>query len=229
MIKNWKHLFVKDDESEAAAPHSTKDTFSFPTNSSSSTATNAQTAPAQIQVDSTLKEVLEVYEKGLDSINMPGYDFYEFYKSVSSTGTSNESVYHMAFQMARTLDNTITPVKLLTDAEFYISKINEVHGQYVNHGQQKLSAVQEKKSTERNKLQTDIDQASQRIAQLRAELQQLETEINQKRMVLGKIDDQYYPQEKSIREKLSANDLARQTSIDKLNLVKQGIQQYIKH
>lgn len=224
MIKNWKHLFVKADESEAEVKSTPAQSFSFPTGN---TAAPSAPAPAPA-LDPNLEEVLEVYESGLDSINMPGYDFYEFYKSVSSAGNGGEAIYNMAFQMAKTLDSTITPAKLLNDAEFYISKINEVHGQYVNKGQQKLSALQEKKNAERSKLQGDIDGAAQRMNQLRAELQQLEADMAQKRAVLGKLEDQYYPQEKAIREKLNANDAARQTSIDRLNIVKTGIQRFVK-
>jgi hypothetical protein len=228
MIKNWKHLFVKADETEAEVKATSKESFSFPTGGHAISATPAA-APAPVPaIDPNLAEVLEAYESGLDSINMPGYDFYEFYKSVSSIGNSGEAVYNMAFQMARTLDSTITPGKLLNDAEFYISKINEVHGQYVNKGQLKLTAIQEKKNTERTKLQSDIDHASQRINQLRQELQQLEADVTQKRAVLSKLEDQYFPQEKAIREKLNANDVARQTSIDRLNIVKSGIQRFIK-
>ena len=43
-----------------------------------------------------------------------------------------------------------------------------------------------------------------------------------------KVDEIHYPQEKSIREKLNANDLARKTSIDKLNMIKEGIHRFIK-
>lgn len=226
MIKNWKNLFVKADDVVAEQKTTSKENFSFPTGGQSTAIAPAATAAPAL--DPNLEEVLEVYESGLDSINMPGYDFYEFYKSVSSTGNSGEAIYNMAFQMAKTLDSTITPGKLLNDAEFYISKINEVHGQYVNKGQLKLSGLQEKKNTERAKLQSDIDSASQRMNQLRAELQQLEADVAQKRGVLGKLEDQYYPQEKAIREKLNANDAARQTSIDRLNIVKTGIQRFIK-
>jgi len=74
----------------------------------------------------------------------------------------------------------------------------------------------------------EIDKATLQLAHLRAELQQLESEISQKRNVLAKIDENLYPQEKAIREKLNANDMARKTSIDRLNLIKEGIQKFIK-
>ena len=227
MIKNWKSLFVKNDKDEIPANPTSNESLSFPTNRHTSfTQTNVSSSPAP--TDPVVNEVIHVYENGLESINMPGYDFYEFYQTVMSTGQTGEQTYKMAFHMAKTLDKTITPAKLLSDAEFYISKINEVHSQYVSKGQQKLNVLQEKKNTEKTGLQNEIDQGSMRINQLRAELQQLETDINQKRNVLLKVEDGYYPQEKSVREKLTANDMARKTSIDRLNLIKEGIHKFIK-
>jgi hypothetical protein len=230
MLKNWKSLFVKTEEDIETKDHNPA-SFSFPvanTDSGKTSSSPAYIPPVAETKDPVVTEVLEIYENGLDSINMPGYDFYEFYKAVSSTIHGNEQIYQMAYQMAKTLDKTITGYKLLNDAEFYISKINEVHSQYVTQGQQKLNEFQEKKNGDKHALQTAIDAAGSRITQLRAELQQLETDISNKRNQLSKIEESFYPQEKSIREKLNANDLARNTSIDKLNLVKQRIQQFIK-
>lgn len=228
-MKNWKNLFVKSDEKESRKEESISENFSFPV--SGNVSTPGQPSPTynpQPVNDPVVNEVLQVYEKGLDSINMPGYDFYEFYQAVTSIGVSNEQTYKMAYQMAKTLDKTITSQKLMNDAEFYISKINEVYSQYVTQGQQKLNSLQEQKSGEKIKLTGEIDQSAMRVAHLRSELQQLESEITQKRNVLAKIDEGFYPQEKSIREKLNANDLARKTSIDKLNMIKDGILKFIK-
>lgn len=230
MLKNWKSLFVKTDEQENLSPGKADDSYSFPLQPAKQEYMPALTMPKPVEatVNDSVNEVLEVYENGLDSINMPGYDFYEFYKSISSTGSNNVQTYNMAFQMAKTLDKTITAQKLLTDAEFYISKINEVHNQYVMQGQQKLNSIQEKKSAEKSSLNSEIEQGSMRLAQLRAELHELETSINNKRSTLAKIEEQYQPQEKLIREKMNANDTARSISIQKLNNIKQGIQQFIK-
>jgi vacuolar-type H+-ATPase subunit I/STV1 len=159
---------------------------------------------------------------------MPGYDFYEFYKTIASTGMANEQTYKMAYQMAKSLDKTITPEKLTKDAEFYVSKISEVHGQYVSQGQQKLNSLQQEKSSEKTKLMNEVDAASIRIAHLKVELQQLESEVNSKKTLLAKIDETYYPKEKAIKEKMNANDLARKTSVDKLSSIKEGILRYIK-
>lgn len=228
MLKNWKNLFVKSEETEEAKSNA-QESFSFPVNNASTgaaPAANSYTpAPAN---DPVVNEVIGVYESGLESINMPGYDFYEFYKAISSTGQVNEHTYQLAYQMAKSLDKTITVQKLMHDAEFYISKINEVHGNYVNQGQSKLRSLEEKKSADKGQLQGEIDRGAARISQLRAELQQLEAEVNQKKSTLSKIDEGFAPQEKAVRDKLIANDTARQASIAKLNAIKEGIFKFIK-
>ncbi|MBG9378036.1 hypothetical protein I5907_17490 [Panacibacter sp. DH6] len=203
------------------------ESFSFPVNAPNTSTVNIPSHSAGIE-QRILDEVLSVYESGLESINMPGYDFYEFYKSVAATGQVTEQSYNMAFMMAKTLDKTLTPQKLTGDAEFYISKINEVHSQYVAQGQKKLNALQEQKSSEKNKLTNEIDAATVRISQLRNELQQLESDINQKRGSLSKIDEAYFPEEKSVRDKMVANDVARQASVTKLTTIKEGILKFIK-
>ncbi|HEX6430566.1 MAG TPA: hypothetical protein VF008_22900, partial [Niastella sp.] len=188
-MKNWKSLFVKDSDTEAAKETAKKDTtesFSFPVTDTPPVKTSSISGvvppPA---IDPTVKDVIDVYESGLDSINMPGYDFYEFYKAITSIGQVNEHTYQLAYQMAKSLDKTVTAQKLMTDAEFYISKINEVHGQYTNQGQQKMNALQQQKNTDKDKLQREIDAGAARITQLRAELQQLEADVNQKRGILA--------------------------------------------
>lgn len=85
MIKNWKSLFVKGQDAEPEKNENKADSFSFPVNNNTSTtqpAAQTYSAPAN---DPVINEVLQVYEAGLDSINMPGYDFYEFCRTRSST------------------------------------------------------------------------------------------------------------------------------------------------
>jgi hypothetical protein len=228
MLKNWKDLFIKSEQTSSEVIDAPGNLFFSSNNHADSKIINEQVT-GKAPNDPVVDEVLQVYENGLDSINMPGYDFYEFYKSISSISIANEQTYMMAYQMAKTLDKTISPQKLTNDAEFYISKISEVHGQYVTQGQQKLNRINEEKTAEKSKLTSEIEQATLRMSQLRNEVQQLESEINKKRGILSKIDENIYPKEKSIKEKLNANDLARRTSIDKLNSIKEGIQRYIKY
>ncbi|MBC7938086.1 MAG: hypothetical protein H7Y86_22275 [Rhizobacter sp.] len=231
-MKNWKNLFVKtsqEEEPENNFPNKAADAFSFPvnTNPSSAASTPQFSNPTGID-DKILNEVIAVYEKGIDSINMPGYDFYEFYKAIGSISNAGEQAYLMAYQMAKSMDSTLTPQKLVQDADFYISKINEVHQQYSSQGNQKISSIETKKNEEKNLLMSDIEKGTLQVSQLRNQLQALESEINQKRTTLTTIDGNYKPQEQSIRQKLLANDNAKHISIMKLMNVKENIQKNIK-
>jgi len=227
-MKNWKGLFIKSNEGEQEniAP---REELSFPVSSTNVDGFVQPSAiPSSPVSNPAINEVMKVYENGLESINMPGYDFYEFYMAIISTGAAGEQTYNMAFQMAKSMDRTITVQKLVNDADFYISKINEVYSDYVSQGQQKLNSLQEQKSQEKNKLSAEIENCNSRIAQLKAELKQVEAQLNQQKNDLNKIDQSIYPKEKAIREKLLANDMAKKNSIDKLSTIKEGLQRFIK-
>jgi len=227
-MKNWKGLFIKSNEGEQEniAP---REELSFPVSSTNVDGFVQPSAiPSSPVSNPAINEVMKVYENGLESINMPGYDFYEFYMAIISTGAAGEQTYNMAFQMAKSMDRTITVQKLVNDADFYISKINEVYNDYVSQGQQKLNSLQDQKSQEKNKLSAEIENCNSRIAQLKAELKQVEAQLNQQKNDLNKIDQSIYPKEKAIREKLLANDMAKKNSIDKLSTIKEGLQRFIK-
>lgn len=226
-MKNWKSLFLKEEETGENKTAKTTDQFSFPVGNNIPGNVAVSTGGGIVD-QASVNEVLTVYEKGIESINMPGYDFFEFYRAVSSIGSSGEQVYSMAFQMAKSMDSTITVHKLLSDADFYISKINEVHSQYTTQGQQKINSLEAKKNDEKNKLMKEIEQGTQQVSQLRAQLQTLESDISQKRIALSAVDGQYQPQESAVRQKLLANDNARQISVMRLTNVKDGIQRNIK-
>src|SRR5687768_9968529 len=117
-MKSFKSLFIKN-ESEKEEPQLVN---SFPIRESTSVAIQTPSTP-----NPYFDEIAEVYEKGLQSINMPGYDFYDFYLAVAAAGAQNESVYKMAYQMGKTLDSNLTPGKLSNDADYYISKLTEVY------------------------------------------------------------------------------------------------------
>lgn len=239
MMKNWKSLFFKDEDESSYDDtfNSKKETNSKPTTDNFSFSVGkSDKAP---QVNNTVyqkpilsnpftSEVLDVYEKGLDSINMPGYDFFEFYRSVSiAEGLNNEQTYKMAFQMATVMDKTLTKEKLVSDADFYISKINEVHNDYITQGQQKLKIIDDKKREEKNRLSQEIEISTARINELRNEIQRLEKEISEKSIKLNGIDAENQANESTIKEKLAANDQAKTVISNMLNLVKDNIRKFI--
>ncbi|MBE7174198.1 MAG: hypothetical protein INR73_26720 [Williamsia sp.] len=232
---SWKSLFIKEEEKpdEPALSSQNKtvfpSTFSMPSAQSSQQQPSATYMPAMPSNDKEVLEVLSVYEKGLESINMPGYDFFEFYMSVNAVGAPTEPVYNMAFQMAKTMDRTISAQKLLNDAEFYISKINEVHSQYASQGQSKINDLDNQKQSEKQRLANDINNTTSEIEKLKSQLSVLENELQQKRAAQSQVEQMYKPQETAIRSKLSANDNAHNISLQKLNTVKDGISKYLQN
>jgi hypothetical protein len=249
MKKSWKNLFFKDEDNssyddtfinkdEKVEKKASSDNFSFPVNkqatsSSASMAeanTSAISSPSQagLLTNPFTSEILDIYEKGLDSINMPGYDFYEFYRSVSvAEDLNNEQAYKMAYQMAQVMDKTINRGKLVKDADFYISKINEVYKDYVTQGQQKLKLIDDQKKEEKNQLTRDVEISNARIAQLKEEILKLEKDVIEKGTRLNGIDAENQGNESEIREKLSANDKAKSIILNKLNLAKENIIRFI--
>ena len=219
-MKSFKNLFIKDDEKEQE-PTDSKVSFPVSEGSSPGPKTTAKDNPY-------LEEILSVYEHGLEKLNMPGYDFYDFFTAIKAAGAQSESVFKMAYQMGKTLDSTITPQKLIADAEFYISKINDVHQTYSSQGKKKLDDLDSKLRLDRDKLTNEAQRIEADIASMKQQIQAAETRLQQTKSDLGKIEEVYKPEENEVKLKLLANDEAMQVSIKKLNVIKESILKYLK-
>jgi hypothetical protein len=221
-MKSLKNLFIKEEEE----PEESEQKPSFPISGANSSPSN-RPGPATNTSNPYLGEIVEVYEKGLESINMPGYDFYDFYLAIKAAGTQNESIYKMAFQMGKTMDANISPQKLASDAEFYVSKINEVYQTYAQKGSEKLRGLEEEQKAERENLTNQAKILEADIHRLKQEIITMEQKLSEARGHLTKVNEKYKPQEDLIKQKLMANDQAMQVSVQKLNSVKEGIMKHI--
>jgi chromosome segregation ATPase len=159
---------------------------------------------------------------------MPGYDFYDFFTAVNAAGALNEPVFKMAFQMGKTMDASLTAQKLAQDAEFYLSKIKDVHQRYADQGKQKFDSLTGQLRSERENLSNEANGIEVEISKLKQQIQDLEARLNQARATLSKVDEKYKPQQDVIQQKMIANDQAMQISAQKLNAVKSAILQYLK-
>jgi len=163
-----------------------------------------------------LEKTLELYQQGFDSLNQPGYDFYEYYQAVVSAGVDNPQIYQMAFTMASAMDKTITKDKLVQQSDFYISEITKVHTNYVEKGNVKKQELIQQKSHENESLVGELDL-------MRQQLEALKTQIADRENKLQAIDGKYGPKLVEIEGKLAANDLAKETMVNSIEKVKQGI------
>jgi predicted RNase H-like nuclease (RuvC/YqgF family) len=175
-----------------------------------------------------LDEIIMVYEKGLDSINMPGYDFFDFFTAIKAAGTQNEAIFKMAFQMGKTMDSSLTSQKLVTDADFYLSKLKDVHQKYADQGQQKLNGILSQSRAERESLSNSANSMEVEISRLRQQIADLEKKLADTRTTLSQVDNKYKPQQDVVEKKLEANDEALRISAQKLTAVRDAIQLYLK-
>jgi hypothetical protein len=221
-MKNLKDLFIKsDDEEEEKTPEKQP---SFPINDSVST----PNVPQAKSNNPYLAEIIEIYEKGIESMNMPGYDFYDFYVAVKAAGAHNDTVYKMAFQMGKTMDSNVTAEKLANDAEYYLSKINEVYQRYSDQGKQKLESLASQSRTESANLSGEANQIEAEISKLKQQIQSLDRKLAETKGALSKVDEKYKPQQDVIQQKLKANDNAMEISVQKINNIKDGIVKFLK-
>ncbi|NJM25371.1 MAG: hypothetical protein HC859_07670 [Bacteroidia bacterium] len=218
-MKTFKNLFIKDDEEDDDKPEAS---HGFPvTGSNQSRVESASASPF-------LEEIVEVYEKGLQSINMPGYDFYDFFLAIKAAGAQNEAVYKMAFQMGKTLDPSITADKLMQDAEYYVSKINEVYKTYSEQGRSKLNGLEAQQGADKQKLSNDVARVESEIARMKQQIMAMEATLTETRADLAKVDGAYKPQRDQIQQKLAANDQAMHLCVQKLNGIKENIAKYLR-
>lgn len=168
-----------------------------------------------------VEKALQVYQQGFDSLNQPGYDFYEFYQGLSEEDKTNPSAYPMAFRMASAMDKSITKEKLIGQADFYISKIMESYNGFVNGGTTKKQGLLSQKEDENHSLTNEL-------SMLQQQLEAIQTQIADRQNKLTAIDSKYTPMLSEVDSKLAANDIAKNKIVSSIEQVKQGIINNIK-
>jgi polyhydroxyalkanoate synthesis regulator phasin len=237
----FKDLFIKNDETAekpkttapVSAPVHSNTNLKFPNateqaspavfgDSSPSTPTPSFSYTPTTPVNTggvtseALNKALEIYQKGFDSLNQPGFDFYEFYQSVTNAGVTNPQIYSMAFSMANGMDKTVTKEKLVQQGEFYINEITKQYDDFVAQGNGKKQEIESQKTHENQSLVNELDLMNQ-------QMESLKTQIEDSKRKLADIGTKYDPQISAIVDKLSANSLAKDKIISSIEQVKQGI------
>jgi hypothetical protein len=166
--------------------------------------------------DEVLSKTIELYEAGFDSLNQPGYDFYEFFRAVMAGGVENPAIYGMAYGMGSAMDKTITKDKLLIQSDFYLSEINKVYNGYVEKGNSKKQEIINQKNNENQVLAGDLNL-------MRQQLEQLQIQIADRENKLSVIDNKYAPMLNDVESKILANNLAKNKIVSSIEQVKNGI------
>lgn len=217
---NWKSLFINDEASNSedkaeikqSAPIPVTDT-KFPDHAGESSTTNSLTNPF-------LNEIFEIYDKGFESLNAEGFDFFELYKSVLAVGVTNPQSYQMAFTMGKSIKSDLSKDFLLQKGSFYITEIEKVYAKYDTIGKAKKAELDNSITKEKYNL-------SKSISDLEAKIVELQKELEAKKLELQKIDPVNREQLSEIQLKMEANDLAKQKILNSINTVITGINQYL--
>ncbi len=163
-----------------------------------------------------LEKAFDLYQKGFDSLNQPGYDFYEFYQAVMQAGPTNPQIYAMALTMASAMDKSVTKDKLIQQSEFYLGEINKVYQDYNSKGLAKKQELTTQKQHENESLVSEL-------SLLRQQLEAIQTQIADRENKLSVIDVKYAPMMGEVDSKLSANDIAKNKIVQSIEQVKNGI------
>jgi ribonuclease HI len=163
-----------------------------------------------------LNKIIDMYEKGFNELNQPGYDFFEYYQAVVQAGADNPQIYQMALTMAKAMDNNVSKQSLLTQSDYYINEINKVYNGYVSSGNTKKQDLITQKDNENKALTSELKS-------LQDQLNNINLQIQNKQSQLSEINNKYQPLLDNINFKLQANDVAKDKILTSLNKVKTGI------
>ena len=217
---DWKSLFINpDDDSEqqeeAPAKSKASATTSFPNSGGGQKFPESTPMPNALS-ESVLKTIVEMYESGFDSLNKPGYDFYEYFKAIKAVGSNDPQVYKMALAMAQSTDAGVSKQRLLEEANYYIEEINKVHQKYSEQGKSKKDGIQRSASNKKENLNSEI-------IQLEKKLMEIQNQISSKKNDLQSLDVNMVSEIAEIDQKITANDVAKSKILTTIMGVVEGI------
>ena len=219
---NWKGLFVNDvnieeessgkkmpESAESAKPSQDTNpkTSKFPDSSPSLKVTVSQ---------NVLDTIVAMYESGFESLNQPGYDFYEYFKAIESVGSHEPAVYKMALTMAQTVDKKVNKELLLSKAEYYIEEIAKVHQLYLAQGTAKKEEIQSESKSKKAQLTNDI-------ASLEKQIVEIKEQVARKKSELQSVDTSLIAEVSEIDQKITCNDIAKTKIEGAIVMVVNGI------
>ena len=218
---NWKSLFINEEankQEDTGSPKASTPVLQTPDNKFPNQVT--ESFPTNSLTNPFLNEIFEVYDKGFESLNESGFDFFELYKSVLAVGVTNPQSYQMAFTMGKSIKSDLTKEFLLQKGNFYIAEIEKVYAKYDTIGKTKKADLDNNITKEKYNL-------SKSISELETKILELQKELENKKMELQKIDPVNMEQLSEIQLKMEANNLAKQKILTSITTVITGINQYL--
>lgn len=203
-------------------PEPSKTTSDFSFNNKSETQSSFTPSPSfnsPLSGEPTQEQInkaFELYEKGFESLNQAGYDFFEYFKAITAGGVENSQLYPMAFAMGHSMDSSISKDKLLSQSEFYLSEISKVYEDFNSKGNLKKEDVLRQKTNENLSLVNEVSSIQEQINALNIQL-------NDRQTKLSAIDSKYAITLKDVEGKIQANTLAKDKIVNTIQAVRTGI------
>lgn len=219
-LKKFAEIFVGFDSKPESTTPSTpnKENISFPNSDvkqsgfpTTSQVTSSSGVTAE-QCEPHMGKIFDKYEQGFESLNVPGTDFFEFYKLVMQTDPNSKQAYDMALTMVKSMDSTLTKEKLIEQSQFYITELNKVHTSFSGEGTNKQNKILEDKQLELSSLGNDI-------ITLERTIEEAKKSLEAKKLMVTNIDNKYETPLLEIKCKLQANDMAKDKLVKSIELV----------
>jgi hypothetical protein len=166
--------------------------------------------------DEQVDKAYGIYQRGFDSLNTDGYDFYEYYTMVAAGGMENTPIYPMAFAMGKSVSPSITKDALTSKADYYMDEINKVYQNFSAQGSSKIDEISTKKNNENQNLVHELESIKTQIESLLVQQASCERK-------LGDIDSKYAGQLNDVQTMIKANSIAKEKFIGQIQTVKNGI------
>ena len=204
------NLFFKVEDVEKDSSKKMDEKIPLPVQPQVASPASAPLSSMVTQEDATIKKQLA---EALEAANQPGYDYFEMAKSIEAQASiiPSESLrFQSTFATISSMG--ITPDKLVTSAEFYLSVLKKKEDEFNKTLEQYMSTAVTSKEEGAKKFDADMLAKSEQIKQLTADIntmQQQKTailnEISSSRAQIEQVKNNFYATMKVFVDRINAD------------------------
>jgi hypothetical protein len=180
--------------------------------------------PVGVQDKSLVDDFVQRLQNLINQNNQPGFDFLEFTESLfEEKQNPNPDVYKTVFRIAKKIDKSLTPSRLLDSAMFYKDLVQRTAETEINKGVSKKQGLQSEKDNEKINLDNGLKDTRTKIQQLTHQIQELQNQEVALSNQLLAIDQKYDSKFIDIDRKVSAIRNAKEQVIVSIVDIEAGI------
>lgn len=182
-----------------------------------------------IDTDKLIETFVGKLQELINQNNQTGFDFLEFTETLFEESQKPDSeVFKMVFRIAKKIDKSLTPEKLIQSANFYKNLVQQAADSEILKGQNKKITLEKEKDNEKRKLEKIQTDANTQIETLNSQILDLQTQSNNASNQLSAINKKYQEQFSDIDIKINAIDNAKSQVLNSIIDVELGITNNLK-